>query len=288
MVTKMPAGKPNQINICPFCGFKDDRETALSYPSEFNFCYHTKPIDSIALPHQHQFCLSSNFDKCPIFQNEKIIRMPREYKGEVPKRRNSKTLATLALLLVFVLAGLFLARTTGIITLPFLPEQQTLTTLSPTQPLESSATITPIQATNTSSPQPEPSNTNTPVEPTSVTPHQLEVAFGSNPQFIIHRIQEGEGFILLASNYQTSVDAIKSVNYAITDSLLVNKVIVIPINTIDVSSLPAFSIYEIIASGDTIETIAGKLKINVDDFLRYNDLPKGYVPIVGEWLLIPH
>ena len=54
--------------ICPYLGIYDDADTALAYPSPSNRCYRPPKPSSISNPHQDQYCLSSAYTRCPIFQ----------------------------------------------------------------------------------------------------------------------------------------------------------------------------------------------------------------------------
>ncbi len=65
------------------------------------------------------------------------------------------------------------------------------------------------------------------------------------------------------------------------------RVIVIPVNTTDVSTLPAFSVFEVTEDNLLIETVAMGLNVNIVDLCKYNHLPEGYVLTKGELLLIP-
>lgn len=54
--------------VCPYLGIYDDADTALAYPSPSNRCYRPPKPASISNPHQDQYCLSSAYTRCPIFQ----------------------------------------------------------------------------------------------------------------------------------------------------------------------------------------------------------------------------
>lgn len=133
----------------------------------------------------------------------------------------------------------------------------------------------------------QPTQTDIPITPTSIAPHLLETPIGHEPQLILHRVKEGEGFIFLASTYNTSPEAIKAVNLNMVDLLFANQVIVIPYNTSDVAGLPGFLVYEILYEEMTVETVAEELFVDIDDLIKYNDLIEGYRFVIGEWLLIP-
>lgn len=71
------------------------------------------------------------------------------------------------------------------------------------------------------------------------------------------------------------------------DSMLVDCLVVIPLDQTDVHSLPAFVALTVTADV-TIETLAQQLSIDPVLLEQYNDLNAGDILIPGEWVLIPH
>lgn len=275
---------------CPFLGYIDDPETAISYPSNYNCCFHAKPVKSIILGHQAGFCLTSGYENCPIFQKEKLQPLPRHLWGENIERNTSLRWVPFAALIGVVILGVIASLIFGIIPLS-LPggigagETQTATPI----PITSTATMvepttTPtITITATSLPEP----TATPIIPTTASPRGLETPMGDNPTLMLHRLMDGEGLNLLAQLYNTSTEAIKAVNYNLPQVLWINTVIVIPVSTRDVTGLPQFSTYEVENDGTTIEELAALKQVDEDLLKKYNGLPDGYVLSQGEWLLLP-
>jgi len=280
---------PNLLRgkLCPHLGVEDDRETALSFPSEHNCCFHVKPPARVNLVQQREYCLSIKYTSCPIYSGESAQKLPEGWgkKKTIEFKPKPGMLAAIVVFLVCVvilvsfLLGLFNKPETPAISLPTVTPTTMVFMESPTSETGNIPVATETLA---------PIVTEVPPQPTDIQPHMLEIVFSTNPQLLVHRIQEGEGFIMLAEKYQTSVDAIKAINYELTDSLLYNQIIVLPVNSTDVANLPSFSVYQEQEGNVSIEELADRMKIDVVSFRTYNDLPEGYIVSPGEWLLIPH
>src|SRR3990172_7711867 len=52
---------------CPSLGLMDDSDTSLAFPSVWNCCHRARPIVPPILKHQREFCLSENYQQCPVF-----------------------------------------------------------------------------------------------------------------------------------------------------------------------------------------------------------------------------
>jgi len=280
---------PKLEGLCPFLGFCDDRDTALSYPSKFNCCYKSKPVVPVSFYHQRTSCLSKDYFSCPVYKSDSIIPLPKEIVGKFPKTEKSRLWLTLIIVIMVGLAGVILCALFGIFNLPGVPVfygQASITpiTTSDILPVETNTVIPP---TLTFTQALTPIVTDTPVAPTAIAPHFLETPFGEIPELVLHLVQEGEGFILLANTYNTSAEAIQAINYEMGNSLFANRVIVIPVNTTDVSTLPAFTVFEVTEDNLFIETVAMGLNVDIVELCKYNHLPERYVLTKGEWLLIP-
>jgi LysM repeat protein len=117
--------------------------------------------------------------------------------------------------------------------------------------------------------------------------HALETPIGIEHQFIIHRILLGESLPLISTHYGTTVEAIQLVNSYIQIPLLVDFLVIIPVNQTDVSGLPAFEAYRV--EKDTpVEELAQQLLVDPAVLKYYNDLKDGQVLTAGEWVLVPH
>jgi hypothetical protein len=279
---------PRIEGLCPFLGFCDDRDTALSYPSKFNCCYKSKPVVPVSFSHQRTACLNKNYSNCPVYRSESIIPLPKEIAGNFPKTERSKPWLMLTIVIIVALIVVTLSALLGVFNLSGVPAFIKNASLTPTPssvflPSETS-TLTPPTATFTLTLS--PTGTATPV-PIVIAPHFLETTFGENPGLVFHRVLEGESFILLANTYNTSADAIQAVNYGMENTLFADRVIVIPVNATDVSALPAFAVFEVTEDYLLIETVALGLNVDIVDLCKHNHLPQGYVLTKGEWLLIP-
>lgn len=280
---------PKLEGLCPFLGFCDDRDTALSYPSKFNCCYKSKPVVPVSFYYQRTTCLSNGFYGCPVYKSDSIIPLPKEMAGRFPRTEKSRLWLTLMIVIFVGLIGVTLGAMLGIFNLPGIPVfygQTSITTITTldTMPQETNTVIPP---TLTFTQALSPTVTDTPMVPTVVAPRSLETPFGTDPELVLHLVQEGEGFILLANTYNTSAEAIQAINYEMGNSLFANRVIVIPLNTTDVSMLPAFTLFEVTEENLLIETVAMGLNVDLAELCKYNHLPERHVLTRGEWLLIP-
>lgn len=272
--------------LCPFLGLDDDRETALSYPSVHNYCYHVKPASSVNLIQQRQFCLSNKYNTCPVYSGEIVNKLPEGWGSQKKLPIKPKPWMAWALVIFAIVVIVLVSYLLGLFDKPANTPTVLNTTTPTTSIVGSYQTIVPTIFI--ASVTPEPTLTDIPTQPIEIVPHMLETPFRNNPQLLVHQVKEGEGFIMLAEKYQTSVDAIKTINYAITDSLLYNQILVIPVNTTDVSGLPSFSVYQEQEGNVTIEELATRMQLDAASFSSYNDLPLNYLVSQGEMLLIPH
>lgn len=289
--TESPSEEKRNSLICPFLGFEDDPSTALAYPANYNFCYKCKPIASVSLAHQRNRCLTAEYSECVVFQTKASLPLPKELRGEKSSKGKSKSwlpIAALALVLILALIGGILI---GIIPIPgFSPPYMVVydTEEPGASPIRSE---TPLVATPTLSSTKTPKQTETP-KPTATqrlsrTPLGLGTPFGDSPELVIHKVLEGEGYLLIAENFHTSVEAIKAINYQAPEALWLGSILVVPKNTDDVSHLPQFKTYQVNVEGLTIEMLAERLNVEVDLMKEYNHLPAGTNLKLGEWLVIP-
>jgi LysM repeat protein len=122
------------------------------------------------------------------------------------------------------------------------------------------------------------------------TPSQLEVLIGTDYKFVIHKVLTGEDLNQYATKYNTSVDAIKAVNYGQDPIPWVNTLLVIPVDFTDYSRLPSFVIYEVKREevGISVDDMAKRLRVSPLDLKYYNGWTSpGDRPLVGDLLLVP-
>jgi len=280
-------GKDN--SFCPSIGFEDDPETALAYPSPYNYCYRSKPIAPINLIHQRRVCLTLCYGNCPVYQKDVYEPLPKEFRGSQSVRTKPKYSYSFVILLLVMVAGATVLALLGVISIPgfespLVAQKRTATFAQPTTfvVVPPPTSTVPIGGTII------PTATKSPIQATPFTPHAIETPFGENPTLVIHRVRDGEGYIYLAEQYGTSVDAIKAINFQLPESLWVNNILVIPVNTKYVAGLPKFIVREISAEGLTIEDYAQRMQLDADLLKRYNVLPDGYMLEMGELIIIPN
>jgi LysM repeat protein len=281
--------KRKESLFCPFIGFEDDPSTALAYPAKYNFCFHARPVSPVSLVYQRNKCLTEHYADCPVFLNENPAPLPKGIRGERISRIAAINWLSITALIAVLIIGLAATILTGIIPIPgFEPPLAGFSFATRTPALQPE--VLPSQEP-TLTPEPTatlmPTPTATWVIPVKITPRALETPFGSSPQLVIHKVAAGEGFILLAENFNTTAEAIKAINFELPESLWENTILVIPINTDDVTALPQFDVAEIRAEGMTIETYAERMQVDVELLKKYNDLPEGYTLKMGELLIVP-
>ena len=282
------AGKfTRDVGICPYLGFEDDPETALAFPADHNFCYHCKPISPVVFDHQREFCLTPEFVHCPVYQTTNLEALPKNLRGN--RRSGSKSHGPFSILILclVLLIGLAVAILLGLIKLPGTPAAIPVIVRGETPSQSATLPAAKSTATLTATPTIHPTATFETEIPTPA-PHALETPFGISPKLVIHQVREGEGFIRLAEQFGTTVAAIKAINFELPETLFVDTILVIPMNTDDVTDLPRFSLRQINTEGLTIESFADRMSLDAQELKKFNELPDGYVLQMGEWLLIPN
>jgi hypothetical protein len=280
---------PKLEGLCPFLGFCDDRDTALSYPSQYNCCYKAKPVISVSMVHQRRYCLGKDYITCPVIKAESIAPLPQEIAGKFPRPGRMKIWIALLGVIGILLIGSIVMGLIGAVNIPGIPilMARVTRTQTPNSWVMPSATITISQPVETLTEIALPTNTDTPIVPTVTAPHFLETPIGTDPVLVLHNVVEGESFFLLANNHNTSPGAIQAINFEMENTLYADQVIAIPVNTTEVSALPAFDVFEVTDDHLLIETVAMGLNVDIIELCKYNHLSEGYVLTKGEWLLIP-
>jgi hypothetical protein len=101
-------------DLCPFIGFPQDSQTALSYPSSWNICHHTKPAGTPNLHFQLSFCFKKNHCTCPVYTRLERYPLPTGIRFPVKKPPIQKRLmlalsmggVVLALAIVGIVRGI--------------------------------------------------------------------------------------------------------------------------------------------------------------------------------------
>jgi hypothetical protein len=299
---------------CEYLGLKDDPRTCLAFPSNWNYCYHTRRPESVRLEYQRQFCQTPDHVSCPVFQNEKAGSLPpgARARHEHKKRplnwfvKISAALFVLALALIIFWLAQSPLLLTGIKSslfgkpnvngLPFetLPVLSfvisTPLTKSPSQVVTSDpdviSTSTVVFVPSDNSLTTMASGTFAP-SPAAICGHPLDIPFGVEHQFVIHQAQNGDSLDMYANNFHTSVDVIRAVNSQLPIPLRKDWVLVIPIGETQLdSSVPAFEPYLVSETNSSITTLAAEFSTDPIALKQYNDLDESCQAFSG-WLLIP-
>ncbi|MBK9926033.1 MAG: hypothetical protein IPP66_12175 [Anaerolineales bacterium] len=87
-----------KINICPYLGLEEDRQTCMAYPSEWNACHRAKPVALVKVEHQRTACLSHGYEKCVVFQLKEIRALPVQLTGyRKPKKNKLRRVVNLSM-----------------------------------------------------------------------------------------------------------------------------------------------------------------------------------------------
>jgi len=296
-------GTSNEKNLyCPYLGLKFDPKSWVGYPSPINYCHRVKPLAVPKFEHQREYCLSNNFTQCPIILVGPGQRMPKTVRSKADRRNSLKKIIFVEVLVGLVLIAVILGAIfwqeilSGVFQIT---EQQPTVTQSPITSESATATLglsPTYTATITITMEKTPTPTQTSVQPTDTpalpTPTleppvlALETPIGMEFQFIIHAVVPGESLELYARDYNTTVEAIRAVNYNLPSFLPLDWIVIIPLNTVDVGGIPQFEPYEV-KQAVTVEVLADLLSVDLTDLRLYNRIPKGYTLNPGEWLLVP-
>jgi hypothetical protein len=292
-------------DICPYLGLSFDIQTAMENPSLQNYCHNVKPISPPSLTHQREYCLNVTYSQCKIFSTDIKKPMPPDL-GARPVKSTKRIPAVLLIFLFLVFLGVFLIAS-GLLPNWFFPVPSgaasnptaeavsaiQMPTGEPTAQFLIEATEFPIQpgieeSTTIVETEMQPTTSSTPIPVfTEESPHFLLTPFGNERVFLLHRVAGGEDLTSIASFYQTSVEAIRAVNYNMPLELWVDTVIIIPVNQTDVAGVTPMTTLEITESGKTIQNIADENGINPEILGAVNARPTSYSFQIGEWVIIP-
>jgi hypothetical protein len=290
--------------FCPYLGLKFDPKSWVGYPSPINYCHRVKPLAVPKFEHQRNFCLTKNFIECPIVYGGPGQKMPKTIQSQSNQNNKLKKIIRIEVITGFILIAIILSAIfwnqiiSGISQISRLaPENSGTSTPSPGMTFTQSPTLTISPTfTPTATQQKSPTPTQTPIPP-SETPSPptstieppilaLETPMGPDKEFIIHAVIPGESLELYARDYNTTVEAIRAINSNLPSFLPLDWIVVIPLNTSDVSGFPAFEPYEI-KQDVTLEVLADLLSVDPIDLQVYNRIPSGYSLSPGEWIIVP-
>jgi hypothetical protein len=100
--------------------------------------------------------------------------------------------------------------------------------------------------------------------------HALDVPFGKDSKFVVHRVVSGENLTLYAGQYHTSTNAILAVNYHLPMPVWEDWIIIIPVNTLDVSAVPPFEPYQAIGTSISLGELAKQLNTDPQSLYKHN------------------
>ncbi len=108
----------------------------------------------------------------------------------------------------------------------------------------------------------------------------LKIPNQNEENYISYVVSSGDTLYAIARRYNTSVDAIKSLNNLTSNTLQIGQVLKIP------TSLEESYITYIVRQGDTLYSIANRYNISVDTLKNFNNLASNNLSI-GQSLKIP-
>jgi hypothetical protein len=111
--------------------------------------------------------------------------------------------------------------------------------------------------------------------------HALDVPFGRDTKLIIHRMGGGDSLNKFEITYRTSVKAIEGVNLQFRIPVPRETVLVIPLDTTEVGSLPVFEPMQVSENNIPIQTMAFKAKSDLLAFERYNGFDERYLTVIS-------
>lgn len=117
----------------------------------------------------------------------------------------------------------------------------------------------------------------------------IDIDITENDKGIYYTVKSGDTLYKIASSYNASVDKIKSANKLNSNTLQIGQVLLIPVETTDVTeTTPPTSngISYIVVKGDNLYNIANKYKVSVNDIKSLNNLKSNTLQI-GQILKIP-
>lgn len=115
----------------------------------------------------------------------------------------------------------------------------------------------------------------------------IPIKSGSNPDnMFMYTVKKGDSLYNIAKVYNTTVSAIKNLNYLKSDALEVGQVIRIPeiYTKEDEYYLPVFTNY-VVQKGDTLYSVANKFNLSADTLIQDNAL-KNNILTIGQNLKI--
>lgn len=249
---------PEQSNekltkVCPYLALLQDSQTALSFPSGSNLCYHAKPLASPSFEYQRSVCLNGRrHTLCPVYSRIELGPLPPEVIGSSPsilflgRPVNKRLVLAVSLgVVVLILAGIGLWW--------YLPNHANLNSLLPV---------------SSASPTPTASAIPLATEPFSVTviPITPNIAPFTDTPF-------------------ATANATGTAQSLLTPSLAGNTPI--PIHTLAQCGSPNTWVAYIVRPGDTLSGLSQRYRVTVAQLQRANCLGSSSVLHTGQLLYVP-
>ena len=294
---KTEASANGKAQVCPYLGLKYDPATAISFSSVHNHCNHARPVQPVKLKHQVAYCLTMNYLNCDEYIREPntplITNLRLKRSSRPPLKFNLfgfLVLLLVAAVIIFLVWQGLSRGLWGIGDAGHSPAKVPVST-SPVEIGSQTPTLSTPLLENT--PTPTILVTETlllPFQTFSPTPgllHVLETPIGAERKLVIHRVVSGESITSIANHYWTTAEAIQAINYHMRIPLLVDWLIVVPINQTDVLGMPVFEVY-LVKANETVENLAKQLSIDLAMLKQYNGFTDAESLEAGEWVVIPH
>jgi hypothetical protein len=274
--------KNSKYRICPYLGQRTDPETALSYPSDLNYCIHSKPMAAIELDHQEEFCLTSGYKNCDEYRSTPDAPLPAGLHTSAKSlSRRSRGIGKwiwgiIVISLVIIAAWQVTSHLKDINQIIVIPTKIMVIT-------ETSTEI----ASNVLAPTSTPTIAPTFVGTATTRPFLgLDIPLGIDHKFAIVQIQAGDSLDRIANKHGTTVTALLACNYRIPSPLTQGWAIIVPINFVDMQGIPAFEAYHV-AEVISMKDLATLLSVDLNEFTYYNALDENFISGPGDWLLVP-
>jgi hypothetical protein len=297
MSLRNPDPPASKSDSCPHLGIREDPQTCLAYPAEWNLCHRARPVSTVSLEHQRVLCLSPVYMRCPVFLSERSAPLPRQFRG--PRSASRLKWVWLALSILLVGFGLWGAWRTqsgralpllGVIPLPLATAPGSIKFSAPAlsaTPLKLGVfTRTPFPMTF-SPPAPNPGSSLTPT-PLKTCGYGLETRIELDGQTLtLHKVRRGESMDMLAANCETSLEAMQALNYFLPSPLWAELVIVIPVGGLDGNGAPILEPYLVPEPGSSVAELAAQFSIAPEDLANASALDAN-CETLSDWVLIPH
>lgn len=292
------------LQNCPYLGLYDDQRTSLAYPSAWNYCYHCNPPASVSIAHQISACLCPEYVKCPVYQSKLIGALPADLRGssssstrrrKSARSKTSRMVWAASVILLLIMAVIAIQRffpgtlqtwlPSVEIASPEAPGGATAEASIPFTPSPVQISLVPIEdvpASTQAISLPNPSPTPIPKR----CGYTLDTPFGSDIKFSLHQIASGENLDKLAEQHQTTVDAIRVVNFDMPLPVWENWIVVIPVDVFDAKGLPAFEPYLADGTIFSLSDLAFQLGVDMASISKYNAFTDACTVFRG-WMIIP-